>query len=300
MIQVLSGFFLLATAISANKFLLSLVQPMWLVGVRMLFAGIILLGINWWREGSWRWKKRSELFSLFIIALLTTLVPSFCKAYALKNLVSSKAAFIGSLDPFVTALYAWFLWSEVLSTRKMIGIIFGFIGSLIICWDDNLFRHHAVYDFLCFALPELAAFIAVLVSRYGWIMVQQNLKRERFSPIHLNGLIMTISGLIALPLSYVYEKSFTTIATLTPVFYGCLLYTIIVGNVIAYTMYAYYLKRYSASFVSLAGFSVPLFVTINGVVLFQEPVSWNLVLGGVLVFVGVFMFYKAEIVSLDK
>ncbi len=297
MIQVLFGFFLLATAISANKVLLVAVPPLWLVGVRMLFAGIILLALSWWRDGTWRCNKR-DLLSLSIIALLTTFIPSFCKAYALKYLPSSKAAFIGSLDPFVTALYAWLLWSEVLSWRKVLGIALGFIGSLVICCEGRVFNYHTMYDFLCFALPEIMAFIAVLVSRYGWIMVQQHLKRDRYTPVHLNGLIMFLSGLIALPLSWITEQSFLMVACLPASKVGYLLYTIIVGNVIAYTMYAYFLKKYSASFVSLAGFSVPLFVTGLGMLLLGESLSWSLAVGAVFILVGVSVFYRAEIEKL--
>ena len=265
MIQVLFGFFLLATAIVANKVLLAVVPPLWLVGIRMLSAGVLLLLLSRWRTGNWRWHKR-DITSLLVIALLTTFIPSFCKAYALKFLPSSKAAFIGSLDPFVTAMYAWLLWSEVLSMRKVFGILLGFIGSLIICFNGTLFSQDTFFAFLCFALPEIAAFIAVLVSRYGWIMVQHHLKRDNYQPIHLNGLIMVLSGLVALPLSWLKEDSFYTVTQLNSTQIGFLLYTIIVGNVIAYTMYAYFLKKYSASFVSLAGFSIPFFVTLLGVI----------------------------------
>ena len=53
------------------------------------------------------------------------------------------------------------------------------------------------------------------------------------------------------------------------------IYTIVIGNVIGYTMYAHFLKRHTATFVSLAGFSVPLYVYLFSNILLGEPLSLN-------------------------
>ena len=71
--------------------------------------------------------------------------------------------------------------------------------------------------------------------------------------------------------------------------------TSLVGNVFGYTAYGYVLKRYSANFASLIGFSTPIFVTIFGWMLLGEAVSGAVALAGAVIFTGVFLFYREEL-----
>lgn len=131
MFDVFLGFGFMASATVANKYALSVLTPSLMVGLRMLFAGIILT--LYYRRKSHRLSFayfKHDLLILLGISLLTMLVPALFKAYALKNMLSSKAAFLASLDPFVTALYAFFFWGEHLTKKKVIGIIFGIHWNL--------------------------------------------------------------------------------------------------------------------------------------------------------------------------
>lgn len=299
MIQIFIGFALLASAITANKFLLFYLSPFFLVGLRMLPAGIILLIITHHRSLKSRLPNLvAYALPLLCIALLTTFIPSWCKAYALQQLPSWKAAFIGSLDPFVTAIYSYLLWQERLTLKKIGGISLGFVGALIICFKPGLSVD--LGQFVTVSLPELVAFAAVLTGRYGWIMAQKLLKKHRYSPAELNGIIMTASGLLALPVSWFTEQSWNLHAfAQTPVLFA-LAYTIIVGNVIAYTIYAYNLKNYSANFVSLAGFSIPFFVSLYGWALLGEQLTYAFVAAACVTLVGVYLFYSEELKTLTE
>jgi len=295
MFWIFFGFALLASAISVNKIILATLPATFSVGLRMLFGGIILYALNY--RSSHRLKFsyiKQDWLLLLWIATCTTLIPSILKAFGLKNLISSKAAFIGALDPFVTAIYSYILWREVLSRKKFIGIMLGFIGAIILC-----FSHTAIEDTFCnlliFSLPELAAFGAVAIGRYGWMRAQITMKRDRYTPPELNGLMMLTSGIIALTISYFVDDIGFAQIPLTASFISLLAYTIIIGNVVAYTMYAQFLKAYSANFVSLAGFSVPIFVTLYGKIFLDEAITLNLVISALLILVGVFIFFNDEI-----
>ena len=292
---VLLGFFFLASAIVANKMLLVSLSPMLLVGIRMFFGGSILLLF------AVKSTKRTPLpivlqdcGMILCIALLTTFIPSLAKAYALKHLLSSKASFIGALDPFMTAFYARLMFHERLSWRKMVGIFLGFLGAVLMCFVQVPGAAYKAADFLIFSLPELAALSAVATSRLGWLLVQRYLKKGRYQPVQLNGLIMILSGIIALPIACATEVVNVGALISSPRTVGLLLYTIIIGNVLAYTMVAYFLKWYSSSFVSLAGFSVPIFVTLCGWMVLSEPISAMLVVAAAVILIAVYFFYREE------
>ena len=77
-----------------------------------------------------QWGRIRSYFSLLVLtALFTTFFPSNLKAYALAHMPSSKMAFFGTLDPFVTALYSYAMHKERLTARKWIGMILGVCGD---------------------------------------------------------------------------------------------------------------------------------------------------------------------------
>lgn len=295
MLWIFIGFGLLASAISVNKVILATLPPIFFVGLRMLFGGIILCALNYRSSTRLRLSYIKKDWPLLVwIALCTTLVPSIFKAFGLQNLVSSKAAFIGALDPFVTALYSYIFWREILSLKKVIGVLLGFVGAIVLCFSHTPLED-TFYTFLIFSLPELAALASVAIGRYGWMCAQVAMKRERYSPPELNGLMMLISGVIALTIS-----SFTDTIGFFSIPYSInllslLMYTVVIGNVVAYTMYAQFLKEYTANFISLTGFSVPIFVTLYGWLFLKEPITSNLVISAALILLGVVIFYKDEV-----
>lgn len=323
MIDVFLGFAFLASSTVANKYALSALSLSLMVGLRMLGAGIVLFLLNHKKSHRLSFSYfKTDLLVLLGISLLTMLIPALFKAYALKNMLTSKAAFIASLDPFVTALYAYLFWNERLTKKKIIGIILGFGGTLILLISSSSVEQQ-LKAWSIFSYPEIAAFLAMAIGRMGWMFVQQMLRKERYTAAEMNGLLMTFSGILAFitpfiwagfitlllwipgTSGYIWPYSFSDAATflhlcVTPqtklsLIIFAVVYTIFIGNVIGYTMYANFLKRHSATFVSLAGFSVPLYVYLFSNILLGEPLSLNFLAASLVTFIGLLIFYQDEI-----
>ncbi len=197
MIGLIIGFMLMGSAISANKIVMGTLPSTLFTGIRMFCAGLILLmmiGRNNQRL-SWNYLKH-DLYALFMVGFCTTYITSLLKAWALKNLLSSKAAFIASLDPFVAALYAYLLWNEKLSPKQWLGLFIGFAGVILLLQVD-LGIEQFQGNIFNISLAECAAFAAMVIGRYGWILAAQFLKKGRYSSMELNGISMTSSGIIA-------------------------------------------------------------------------------------------------------
>lgn len=321
MLELLGIFALLASAISTNKLILYILPPLFFVAIRMLLAGLILtVYLKYTKQLVSFARLKSHWLELCIATACTTYAPSLLKAYALQLLPSSKAAFFGTLDPFVTALYAYILWSEKLTLKKILGILFGFLGACVLltshtCIEDQL-RALAFISY-----PELAALGAVIIGRYGWITVQQLVKNQLFTPLQINSITMLGSGILSLVSSLLVEKTpklfnpglyyskacaqlpaYTFLNKLLYLensqilfFLGLLAYTIVVGNVISYTLYATVLKKYSATFIALTSFSVPLFVQLYGWLFLQEQLSLYFFAACFLTFIGLILFYYDQI-----
>ncbi len=290
----LLGFALLASGITTNKILLASLPVMYFVALRMLVAGSLMVTYHWWYYGFKNENLKKDLIWILIISLATSFINSSLKAFALKNMPSAKAAFLGSLDPFITALYAYFLWNERLSKNKIIGICIGFAGALLLLMTSS--GQEEVYtSIFIFSLPELAMIAAVAISRYGWIQAGELLKSKRYTPAELNGMMQLIGGVYAL-ISALYLGEITkTALPVTTQWWSLFAYTVIVGNIIALTLYAHIMKKYSATFVSLAGLAVPLFVQLYAPIALGEPISLIFFVALAITFLGMYIFYKDEV-----
>lgn len=302
----------MASAISTNKILLYALTPELLTGVRMSIAGLLLGGYAYLHtKHRLRWRLiRDYLALLLVVSLFTTYFPSNLKAYALAHMPSSKMAFFGTLDPFVTALYSHFFFHEKLSWKQVLGIVIGFAGMMILIFGSTPFEAQ-LKAFSVFSYPELAAFWAIVLSRFGWIQAQLLLKKEVVTPVQINVIIMCIGGVISLltailrnqmdirplretplPIFNLSPLKGLTSNQLLTVF---LTYTIVVGNVFGYTLYAYALKRYSPIFISLASFSIPLFVSFFGWLFLAESLSLSFFIACAVTFVGLLIFSSDEV-----
>jgi len=286
------AYFLLASAFSANKVLLGWLPPTFFVGIRMLCAGLIMVIYNYRKSKRMRFDYfKKDLLTICGIALFTTYFPSLLKAYGLSGLPSSKAAMIGSCDPFVTAMYAYALWREKLSFKQFLGIAVGFLGVMLLMASSSM-PEQSLHAWLIFSWPELAALGAVVVGRYGWILVRSLLKKERYKPTEINGLSMVFSGVLALATSLVVDPISSITIPSIPKFLLFFAYTIIAGNIFGYGLYAYCLKRYNLTLVSLAGFSIPVFVTIIGSLFLGEHLTFWFVVSSAIIFAGLLIFYR--------
>jgi drug/metabolite transporter (DMT)-like permease len=311
MIFLLLSYVFLASSISANKVILYALSPELLVGIRMAAASLILACYVYFREGYiLPWKVLRKFFAgLVIIALCTTFFPSNLKAYALANMPSYKMAYFGTLDPLVAALYSYVWFYERLSWRQWLGIALGFCGMLILFSSSTPFEGH-LKGLLILSYPELASLLAIIISRLGWIHGQQFLKKEHITPLQFNVFTMGVSGILCLAM--VFMRGTSIIVPLTfadiPILHmrplsllsstaqlnALLMYTTLVGNVLGYTLYGYALKSHSATFVSLAGFLIPLLVKLLGWICLGEPLAWAFFVACMVTFMGVALFFYDE------
>ncbi len=297
MIQIIVPFALFASAISVNKLILRTLPPILFVGVRMLLAGIIM-AVYFRARGyqSMHWRiLRPRIIALVPIALATMYVPAILKAYGLKHLTSSKLALIGSLDPFITALYGYILWGQRLRLNHILGIFLGFAGvfTMIIYTQAQ----DVTQQWWIFSLAEVAALGSVCISRLGWIGVQKTLQQDIFQPADLNSILMLIGGSASLITAW-YTGETQALSKLSHLqLWGLLAYTVIAGNMLSYAGYGYMLRKYPVTFVSLAGLLVPLFVHMYGPLLLGESLSAIFFIALAVVGSGLWIFNQTPIQS---
>lgn len=294
MFLVLLLYALFASVFTISKTGLEYAQPFFLVGSRMVFAGFLMLGYQYFfQRQSFKFAKK-DFWRILKLAVFCIYLTNVFEFWGLKYLTSFKTCFIYSLSPFLSALFSYWMFSEKLSSKKWIGLAVGFLGFLPILLSETGSEELTGYFFV-FSWAELAVVGAAIFSVYGWILLAQLVRDNGYTPFMANGLSMVLGGAIALVHSFLVESWDPLPVTDFWPFAACALLLILVSNLVCYNLYGFLLKRFSATFMSLAGFSTPVFTAIFGWFYLGEVVNYAFYLSGAIVFVGLTIFYQEEI-----
>jgi drug/metabolite transporter (DMT)-like permease len=313
MFLILVLYMVFASTFTIAKAALSYTTPIFLIAVRMLIGGGLLLAYQYWynyKQWRFRWSDVSILLQVSFFEYYTAFI---FECWALQWVSSSKACLIFNLSPFITALISFFLLHERLTRKKMAGLIIGFLGFIPILSATTAYENLAGSLF-GFSMPEISLLGAVFCASYGWIILRETQKRG-YAIVMINGLTMTTAGFAALLTSFILE-GFPTInppqscvgATLPLLcssfgIYGAgiimfMAYTlalVILAHIIGFNLYGYLLERYSTTFVSFAGFVTPLFAALFGWMFLCEKIGISFFLTMAIVFWGLLLFYQDEL-----
>jgi len=294
LLDIFLAYLFLAGGIVCNKYILVSISAQFFVALRMLISGSILLFYHWHQTERLTYEKvKNDRIKLLFIALCTTLVPALLKAWSLKHMLASKQSLLGSIDPFITALMVYVMFNEKMTIFNIVGMAIGFLGTIVVILSKT--SPEMGYEWLWhISYPEIAIIAAVIISRYGWILVQTLLRNNHYTPIQINTLMQLSAGAMALGCAAVTNQLQVYDIASYPVFIAASLFTIFGGNIIGYTLYAQSLKHHSATLVSLAGFSIPLLVTFFAYIFLGEAVTPSIILGGFLIFLGLLVFYTGN------
>lgn len=318
MILVLMLNMLMGLTFTIGKAALTYVTPIFLIGVRMSLAGVLLLGyLYFFNRRSWYFNKK-DIPLLIKISFFYMYLSFLLEFWGMQYLPSAKVCFLYSLSPFVTALLEWHVFAESLTVKKWVGLIIGFFGFFPVLLTETPLEK-MVGSLFFFSYPELAVLGAAITAVYAWILIKELMhKKEEYTPMMINGISMLWAGVAALITSFLFEGKNAFKLTLYKTkndwvhlsfiktifgdlesnflllaFYIILL--ILIANVIYFNLYTYLLKKYTATFLSFFGFTIPLFAAFFGWLFLHELLSWNLLISVFIVGFGLYIFYQDEL-----
>lgn len=284
---------LFASVFVIAKFGLEHSSPFFLVGSRMFFAGVLILGYAAWKKEA-RIDLKKDWVSFLKLALFNIYLTNVFEFWGLKYLTSFKTCFIYSLSPFLSALFSYFVFSEKLSLKKWLGLLVGIIGFSPILLAQGQGEIEGGQLFI-FSWAELSVMMAAMTSVYGWIQLRVVVSKKGYSPLIANGYSMLIGGAFALVHSLLVEEWNPFPVSSWHAFLEASIALIIISNLVCYNLYGSLLKRFSATFMSFAGFTTPIFAALFGFVFLGEEVTLSFGISVVIVFIGLTLFYQEEL-----
>ncbi|MDR3645940.1 MAG: DMT family transporter [Candidatus Babeliales bacterium] len=265
--------------------------PFFLVGMRLIIAGIILLLSQLFLNRKSFGLLKDNWHLILSAAIFNIYITNAFEFWALGCVTAAKASFIYNFSPFVSAFFGYLLLSETMTFKKWLGLIIGIVGMLPILLTDSSYCEVAGNHFGLFSTAELALLIAAGATSYGWISIKQLIHKKNVPIILANGISTLIGGSIALTQSAFVETwpSFNNAYLWFYIFAA-----VIVSQLLAYNFYASLLLKYSATFMTFTGFSMPFFTALLGWLFLGETVSSAFYISNLIVFIGLCVFYTEE------
>ena len=279
----LFGFILLSLIWSSTwlfiKLGLETMPPFLSAGIRFFIAFLALGLYAFFLKLKFPKDVKSHLFFLVFGQAIFTI--SYGLVYWGEQFIDSGlTSVLFSVMPFYTAMLAMkMLPDEQLTIKKIIGLIIGFAGILLI-FGDRL-DIGAINNFQMLAM--IGILISPLFAAYGTILGKQAI--NKFHPVILNTLPLLYASLSFMIVSGLFEEQANIQFTGMAVF--SLFYLALVGTAIAFVVYFWMLKNTSVIMMSSITFVTPPLALVWGWLTLSEPVSWKLVLGMIIIFTGI-------------
>lgn len=180
-----------------SKVALKHASPIFLTGFRMTLAGaIVLLYHYFFRRQPFIFPKE-HLRLFFLAAFVGVYLTNVLDFWGFTYMTATKSCFLYNLYPFAAAFFAWIYFSERLTPRKWLGLGLGFLGALPMIVSSP--HVEGVPSFGgSLPLPELAVLIAIVANTYGCVCTRKLVCNTSYDSFMVNGIIMTLGGLMAL------------------------------------------------------------------------------------------------------
>lgn len=286
-----------AATFSLGKLGLQYSGPLFLLGLRMVFGGCMLLTYYMVTtpRRQWRAIARKDWFLVAKVILFYNILSYVLEFWALQYMSSLKTTMLWSPLPFVSALLGYFLLQEKLTRFKWWGLIIGTIGMIPIMLvpDEQV---TSLGEILSISLPEMAMFIEVVAYAYGAYLAKRMFDKG-YGVVLVNGWCLLIGGvfMIAARLLLTVFNSEISVAYGPTILYALALS--LVSEVIGYGIYGFLLKKgYTVTFLNFSGFLCPIFGAVISYLVFQETLEPHYIIAFALITFGLFLFYREELI----
>lgn len=291
-----------ASTYTVGKAALQYTLPLFLIGIRLFFSGIIFLTYYYYKYREWPSLHKHDYWVLAQVSFASFYFAYSMEFWSLQYMASSKTALLYNLSPVIAACFSYFVFNEKMTSKKIIGLAICLLSFLPVLLSSD--PTEGTNSFFFLSLPELGIFAAVVSFTYGWVVIRKAIKRHFIPTVFVNGIGMIVGGIAALITTYIAEipnnplqdlwiHPWLPVTQIMPFLLWAFI-LVMVGNVICYILYGYLLQKYTATFVTLGELATPLFAALYGWVFLQEHIAWSFFFSMIVLGIGSYIFYKEE------
>lgn len=253
--------------------------PLPTAALRVSIGALFLLPLLIWRGQVWQ--LRQHWPRLIFVGLLNSGIPFALFAFALLSITTGLSSIINASVPMFGALVAWLWLGERPGRWRIVGLILGFVGVMLLAWDQAGFR------------PEqpnwqpLWAMLACLGACVSYALAAS------FTRLHMQAIPPLVSATgsqigaalgMAVPAAWLWPAQSPSATA-----WVCLLVLGVLCTGVAYLLYFRLLASASPSRALAVTYLIPLFAVGYGIVLLSERVTPGMGLSAAVILLGTAM-----------
>ncbi|MEG3436798.1 DMT family transporter [Pannus brasiliensis CCIBt3594] len=296
-ILLISPFFLWGTAMVAMKGVIPHTSPLFLAGIRLLPAGLLVLLVAIWLDRPRPKTVKAWLWICLFALMDGTLFQGFL-AEGLNRTGAGLGSVIIDSQPLAVALMSAWLFKEVIGLWGWLGLSFGIAGISLIGLPDQWF-----YDLFERGSIEINFSWQELLNSGEWLMLLASLSMAvgtvmiRFvcrhaDPVTATGWHMIIGGLPLFLGSAFWESG--QWQNIEPNDWLALSYSTVFGSAIAYGVFFWLASKGNLTSLSSLTFLTPVFALSFGNLFLGEMLSTLQWIGVALTLVSIYTINQRE------
>jgi len=258
--------------------LLDEISPIEVVAGRLTLGAIAVGGFMLLRRLRLRWTP-ALVTQMVPLALLGNILPFALISWGQEHVDSGLAAVLNATLPIFTAVFASiFLPEERFSAGRLLGLVLGFAGIIVLTGDDVL----NITD--SGVLGQLA--VVAAAACYGMSAILSRTLLRTFDPVSLSALQLIMATVLAIPLVFLIEGS-PSYGSMSLQAWGAVLALGFGGTGMGYIVYLWLIEHTGTVRASLVTYIVPIVALFLGWLVLDETIGLNVILGAALIIVGV-------------
>lgn len=243
-------------------------------GAVVLLIAAALSGQKWPALSEWK-----KWLAMAVMGILGTALPFLLITHAQQTVDSSLAALYVAAAPLFVAVMAHFLFhDDRVTMTKASGIAIGFVGVAVLFGPEAITSFGSasvIAQALCLSATACYA-LSTITARYA-----RDIPTFVFAAGFLSfGTLATWPLLLTIEFSQLTPSS-SAIAGVIGLAVG--------PTALASVVYMTLIQRTSATFLSMTGYTIPIFSAVVGYFAFQEVQNWNAALAFALILGGVWI-----------
>ena len=255
---------------------------MQLVVLRQFFGGILYLAYFLYKKAPWPTQRQWR--NILVLSVLNFMLSNGLSTWGVKYISSGLGAIIGSIFPLWIVIISFFR-GEKISWKAVLGLVICFSGICVIFYDY-------LNDFL---EPEFRfGIILSLIATFTWALSSVYIRENRtnFNPYFSLGLQMLISCVAIFSVIQTTGET-VPLSEIPTISWWSIAYLVVFGSVFTFIAFIYALENLPKEVSSLYAYINPMVALFFGYILFNEPLTVSIGLGGIITLAGLFLVNKA-------
>lgn len=253
-----------------------------LAAIRQFVSGFLYIAYFLWKKTPW--PKGKQWKFILILSVLNFVLSNGLSTWGVKFISSGLGAIIGALVPLWVVIISFFRGERV-EKVAIFGLIIGFSGICVVFYDH-------LNDFLIadFRFGIFLSIVATLTWAFGTLYTKK--KAASFNPYFALGLQMFISSIFLFAVTGATGTS-VSLAEIPPISWWSIGYLILFGSILTFIAFIYSLQRLPSEISSIYAYVNPIVAVLLGTVIFNEPLTIPIIIGGSITLIGLYLVNKS-------